>query len=376
VTSRTSRRMQALSFKNISALYIAVGLFIVYSIWVLSTFLTAPVWKSLLASGAVTAMATIGLVLPLSAGVFDLAVGSEIGFGAIIFAWLLGDEHLPLLAAFAITMAVGAFVGTCSGLLITRAKIDSFIATLGMSSILLALIAWVSGGQQILNLGSSAQSVAVDQLLGVADPVWFMLVIAVLVWFVLQRTTLGRRVYATGGNPSAARLAGVRTNAVMVGVLVACGAIAAVSGSLISAQLATGDPTVGPAYLLPAYAAAFLGSTQFRGARYNVWGAVVAVYVLAIGVKGLQLAGARRGFPTSSTVPLFSSPSGWPRCRGPPAVTKPSAVRSAGIGARWRGGPHRRRPHRQRLYGPDSTAPSRHLAHHRPSQGPVSPSPQ
>jgi ribose transport system permease protein len=79
---------------------------------------------------------------------------------------------------------------------------------------------------------------------------------------------------------------------VIIACLVTCGAIAALAGVLISSRLGTGDPTIGPAYLLPAFSAAFLGSTQFRGGRFDVWGTVVAVYVLATGVKGLQLAGA------------------------------------------------------------------------------------
>jgi ribose transport system permease protein len=108
----------------------------------------------------------------------------------------------------------------------------------------------------------------------------------------MQRTPTGRRLYATGGNPNAARLAGVRTSRVIVLSLVSCGVIAALAGVLTSGQLGIGDPTVGPGYLLPAYAAAFLGSTQFQGGRYNVWGSVLAVLVLAVGVKGLQLAGA------------------------------------------------------------------------------------
>jgi ribose transport system permease protein len=119
-----------------------------------------------------------------------------------------------------------------------------------------------------------------------------MLAIALALWYVLERTPTGRRVYATGGNVNAARLAGVRTSRVIIVSLMTCGAIAAIAGILNSAQLATGDPTIGPGYLLPAYAAAFLGSTQFQGGRYNIWGTVVAVYVLAVGVKGLQLAGA------------------------------------------------------------------------------------
>jgi ribose transport system permease protein len=119
-----------------------------------------------------------------------------------------------------------------------------------------------------------------------------MLAVGIVVWYVVQRTPTGRRLYATGGNPNAARLAGVPTTRVIVLSLVSCGAIAALAGVLTSAQLAVGDPTVGPGYLLPAYAAAFLGSTQFHGGRYNVWGSVIAVLVLAVGVKGLQLAGA------------------------------------------------------------------------------------
>lgn len=288
---------RALSFTNISAIYLAVVLIAIYSLWVPDTFLTVPVWKSLLASGAITALAAVGVVLPLAAGVFDLAVGAEVGLGSIVFAWLLAKEHVPIGLAFPLAMLLGAGVGLVSGLLITKGRIDSFITTLGMSSVLLAAIAWVSNGQQILNLGATAQNVATGKLFGVVYPVWIMLAVSLLVWYALQRTPAGRRLYATGGNPTAARLAGVRITGVVIVALMACGAIAGLSGSLVSAQLATGDPTVGPGYLLPVYAAAFLGSTQFRGGRYNVWGAVLSVYVLAIGVKGLQLGGAPTWIP-------------------------------------------------------------------------------
>ena len=161
-----------------------------------------------------------------------------------------------------------------------------------MSSILLALISWVSNSQQILGLPNSFQNLGTNTIFGFGLPIYLMLVIALIVWYVLERTPVGRRIYATGGNIEAARLAGVRTPVVIVASLAACGAIAGFSGLLVSADLGTGDPTIGPAYLLPAFSAAFLGSTQFRGGRFNVWGTVLAVYVLAAGVKGLQLAGA------------------------------------------------------------------------------------
>lgn len=295
--ARLQRIRAALSFTNISAVYIFVLLLVLFSVWVPDTFLTTGTWKSLLANSALTALVAIAVTIPLSAGVFNLAVGTEVGMAAILSAWLLEKQHLGLVPAVVLTLIIGCAIGATSGALIVRAKIDSFIATLGMSSILLATIAWVSDSQQILDLPQSFQDLATNELLGLVYPVWIMLAVALVVWYVMQRTPTGRRLYATGGNPNAARLAGVQTKRVIVLALVSCGAIAALAGLLQSGQLGVGDPTVGPGYLLPAYAAAFLGSTQFHGGRYNVWGAVIGVYVLAVGVKGLQLAGAPTWIP-------------------------------------------------------------------------------
>jgi ribose transport system permease protein len=281
-----------LSFRNISALYVFAVIFIVFSLWVPETFLVGDTWKALLDSQAVTALLAVGLVCALSAGAFELAIGAELGFGAILVAWLLAKQGVPIVPSLALTLLAGAVIGLVNGLLIVKVRIDSFIATLGVSSILLAMIAWVSTSQQILGLSQSFQKIGTSELLGITLPVYIMLAVALVTWYVLERTPAGRRVYATGGNPEAARLAGVRTEMVVVGSLIACGTIAALAGVLVSSRLGTGDPTIGPAYLLPAFSAAFLGSTQFRGGRFNVWGTVLAVYVLATGVKGLQLAGA------------------------------------------------------------------------------------
>ncbi|MFK4122389.1 ABC transporter permease, partial [Streptomyces longwoodensis] len=122
-------------------------------------------------------------------------------------------------------------------------------------------------------------------------PFWIMVVVALLLWYVLELTPLGRQIYATGGNPRAAALTGVRTSRVLLYTLITSGIVAAGAGLLETSQLSAGDPTIGPGFLLPVIAAVFLGSTQFRGGRFNIWGTVVAAYVLAVGVKGLQLAG-------------------------------------------------------------------------------------
>lgn len=284
--------LRQLSFWNVSALYVFALLFLVFSLWIPDLFLTTTTWRTLLNDQAFTAVAAVALVVPLAAGVFNLAIGLELGFAAMFVAWLLGKAGLPIPAAIVITLLVGATIGLISGLLVTRARIDSFIATLGVSSVLAAMVYWVSQGQQILGLGSGFQELATGKLFGIIYPVYYLLLIALCVWYVLEWTPAGRLVYATGGNREAARLAGVPTRLVITGSFVVCGVIAAIAGVLVSSNFATGDPTVGPSYLLPAFSAAFLGSTQFRNGRFNVWGTLVAVFVLATGVKGLQLAGA------------------------------------------------------------------------------------
>lgn len=290
--ARWSGVRAALSFRNAAAVYVFVLLFVVFALWIPESFLAWGTWRSLLSDQAITCLVAVGLVMPVAAGVFDLAVGAEVGLGAIIVASLLVDLELGIVPACALSLLAGAAVGIFSWFLITKIRVSPFIATLGVSSVLIGLINWISASQQILNLPVSFAELGNGQLFGIGYPFYVMIAVAVVVWYVLERTPFGRRVYATGGSAEAATLAGVRTSRVVLVAMVTCGVVAALGGVLQSSQLSTGDPTLGPGFLLPTIAAVFLGSTQFRGGRYNVWGTVVAAYVLATGVKGLQLAGA------------------------------------------------------------------------------------
>jgi ribose/xylose/arabinose/galactoside ABC-type transport system permease subunit len=285
------RARKALSFRNMSAVYLFVVMFVVFSLWIPSTFLTSGTWRSLISDQSITCLVAVGLVPALAAGVFELAVGAEVGLGAIMVAWLLVQKHASVPEAIVLTLLAGALVGVINWVLIVRARIPSFIATLGMSSVLIAVIDWISSSQQILNLPASFGHLGNDQLFGLQLPVYIMLGVAFVVWYFLERTPAGRGVYAAGEDPDAAALAGVRVSRVILWSAMACAVIAGLAGLLESSQLSTGDPTIGAGYLLPAISAVFLGSTQFRAGRMNVWGTVVAAYVIATGVKGLQLAG-------------------------------------------------------------------------------------
>jgi len=280
------------SFQNFSAVYILVALIVLFGVWVPETFLTAATFRSLLPQQAVTATLAVGLVVPLAAGVFDLSVAATLGLSAIVVTKLMVDAGTPVPLAIIIALGVAVLVGAANALLIVRFRIDSFIATLAMQSVLAAMVLAVSGNEPAIGVPDSFSVLGTSNVLSVPLPVWYLIIIAVVVWYVLEHTTAGRRVYATGGGREVARLAGVNVGRVVTVSLLTAAVVAAFSGIVVTARLGAGSPDIGPSYLLPAYAACFLGATQIHRGRFNVWGTVLAVYVLAVGVKGLQLAGA------------------------------------------------------------------------------------
>jgi len=284
-------------FGNMSAVYLFIVLFIVFAIWIPDKFLRAEMWRSLLDQQSIGALAAIAVVIPMVTGAINLAIGAQVGFAAMLTAVFLGPLGLPMYVQFPLVILIGAAVGAISGLLIVYVRIDSIIATLGVNSLLLGAIQWVSNGGLRVRYADNAPDyklLSTTQLFGsgITIPVVVMIVVGLISWYVLERTPVGRRMYAIGFNPDGARLSGIRIKGLVIWSLVAGGAIAGLAGALLQARYVDGDPTIGISYLLPALTAVFLGSTQFRGGRFNVWGAVFALYVLAVGIKGLQLAGA------------------------------------------------------------------------------------
>ena len=181
-------------------------------------------------------------------------------------------------------------IGALNAFLILKIKIDSFITTLGMSSILYALASAISNGKMIFGFDQSFKNIARLNLVGIEANIFYALLFGIIMWWFLENTSGGRYLFATGGNREAARLAGVSTNFYITSALILSATVAALGGILITSKISSGSPTVGPPFLLPAFAAVFFGSTQFIG-RFNVAGTFLAVLVLSSGVKGLQLAG-------------------------------------------------------------------------------------
>jgi ribose transport system permease protein len=263
-------------------------LIVVFAVWVPSTFLTQVTFRSILGGQSVTAILALGVLFAFSAGQFDLSAAQNLGLSAEICGGLIIDVHLSWPLAALLTVIVGAAIGAVNGAIVLLG-VNSFIATLGMSSVLLAITEEVGGSSYIGPLPNSFQSVANSVYLGIPVIAWYTLILAMLIWYVLEHSPIGRRTQATGANIEAARLAGVRTTRYSFWSLVVCGAVAALAGVLLAAQIGTVSSTIGPPYLLPAFAACLLGTTQVKIGRFNVWGTLVALLLLATGVWGVQL---------------------------------------------------------------------------------------
>jgi ribose transport system permease protein len=276
-----------------SGLYLWAGFIVVFALWLPDTFLTGTTLRSIATDQAVTAVLALAVLAPLAAGAFDLSIGQTLGLSAVTCGTLLTRTGLPVELVIAICVALGATVGLVNGILVAVVGVNSFIATLGMTSILLAATERLANGQYIGPFAHGFQGIAAHDLVGLPLLTVYLAVLAVIAWYVLEHSPAGRRTYATGANAEAARLAGVATTRYVLVSFVLCGALAALAGVLLAAKLDQVDQTVGPSYLLPAYAACFLGSTQIKPGRFNVWGTVLAVFLLATGVKGLQLAGSQ-----------------------------------------------------------------------------------
>ncbi len=291
--SPAKRVIHGLAFNKIGALYVWLGIVVVFSIWVPSTFPTISTVKQVLNANSITALAALSITIPLAARVFDLSFAYTMTLTGVVTAHLL-SVGVPLIPALLLGLATGVVIGVINATVVVVMRIDSFIGTLATGSLIQAVITMATGGTAIIStkLQGGFANIGQTNIDGFTLPVLYVIVVAVAMWFLLEHTATGRRLYATGFNPDAAKLAGVRVDRLRFMSLVASGTLAGASGLVLASTLGSGDPSAGTSYLLPAFAAAFLGATQLKNGRFNAFGTLIAVLLLGTGTTGLALANA------------------------------------------------------------------------------------
>lgn len=287
----------ALSPKRISVVYLLFAIVLAFGLTIPELFLSDITFQSVARSQAVVGILALAVLVPFIAGEFDISLGANLALAVILVAWM-SKEHpgISVVPACLIAVAACALVGLVNGILVGKVGINSFIATLATSQVLLAIALKLSNNEQVIaDLPQGFTDLGQGRALGVPNGLYITLAVGLVLWYVLQFTTLGRHLFAAGFNREAARLSGVRTERVVVGSFVASGLIAGVAGVVFIAQIGTYSTTVGTPFLFPAFAAVFLGATQFNR-RPNVWGTLLAIFTLALGVQGLQLSLSESGF--------------------------------------------------------------------------------
>jgi ribose transport system permease protein len=264
-------------------------LILLFSVLLSDTFPTLLNLRSIISDKAIILILSLGVMIPMSAGRIDLTVGYGIVLWHILAISLQTMFGMPWPLAVLVVLALGAFMGVLNGLLVEVAKIDSFIATLGTGTVLYALALWHSGGRQIVGvLSPDFYALSTRMLFGLPITGFYVVAIALLMWVIYEYLPIGRYLYAIGASPKAAALNGIPVRKYVMASFVASGLLTALAGVLLAAKLRIGQASVGLEFLLPALVGAFLGSTTIKPGRVNVWGTVVGIVILAVGISGIQ----------------------------------------------------------------------------------------
>ena len=288
------RVLGALSPRVIGAVYVWLIIIIVFAILRPETFATGTTVSQVLNSSAISGLAALSLLIPLCTRTFDLSIGFVMSLAGVTAAYFEAKTGVGVAPAVALGLGAAVVIGLINGIVVVILRVDSFIGTLATGSIVSALITLVTNEQDItsVKLAENFAKIGQSGIGQITWPVFYMAIVAIVLFFVLEFTKVGRKLYSVGFNPDAARLAGVSVDWMRFGSLVCSAFLAGVAGVVLASNLGTGSPSAGQSYLLPAFAAAFLGATQLRPGRFNSFGTVLGVLLLTTGITGLQLAAA------------------------------------------------------------------------------------
>ncbi len=251
-------------------------------------FLTPDNLFNVLRVSSIDMIAALGMTVALLAGQVDLSIGSllaVVGVVSVIVFNVTGSVALAVLAG----LAVGLVVGLINGFLVTRIAINSLIATLGMMAVLRGIGYLSTNARAVQTEGLAFQWLGTGYIGPIPVPIIIAALVLVFVYFLLNRTVFGRYVYAVGGNPDAARSAGLPVRRIYMWAFIIVAVAAAISGLITAARLNSFQPTIGLGFELNVIAAVILGGTRLTGGEGTVSGTVLGVLILGVLANGLVL---------------------------------------------------------------------------------------
>ena len=235
-----------------------------------------------------------GLTLAVVVGELDLSIGYAASLHGVLVTGLIVQDKLPITLAIVIVLALGALIGVVNGLIVTKLRVNSVIATLGVGTIIVGLaFAYSSGVPIVAGVPEGFLQLSLGRwLFGIPNPIIIMAVVVVGLWVLVERTAIGQEIQAVGGNPIAARLAGISVDRIKILGFVISAVCAALTGALLASRLGSGTTNAADSYLLTAFAAVFLGSATLRDGEFHVLGTFIGTLIIVFGFNGLNIFGA------------------------------------------------------------------------------------
>lgn len=277
------------TYGTVIALLVLVVIF-----WLLAPqFVSGNNMINLLRQISTLAIVATGLTVCIAAGEFDLSIGNVASLSGIVVTGMMVRQMEPAWVAILVALGSGVAFGLFSGVLVSRLRIPSLVATIGAGAIAVGVNFAYAKGDSIYGVFPPMFSFLGQGFVG---PIPFAVIVAAtvvsLLYFFLNKTRPGRYIVATGGNPTAARLSGINIKFYRLLSLLVSGVCAALAGIMLASYLGTGQPTAGEVYLLDSLAAVFLGMTAFRPGQANIAGTIIGVLILGVLANGLNLVGA------------------------------------------------------------------------------------
>jgi ribose transport system permease protein len=266
---------------------------VVFSILRPSTFFTMGNFETIFGSQSVLVVMTLAAILPLIVGEFDLSIGANLGFSAVFIAVMSTEHGWSIWLASFVALLNGTLIGTINAVLVVVIGVDALVATLGIGTLLQGIGYALTNYIIVAGVDERIVSAVSNTLFGLPYSFYYGIGLAALLAYMLSFTPLGRHLRFTGVAPEVARLSGLNVRSLRMGAFISCGLISSAGGVILLGTFGSADPNNGLNFLLPAFAAAFLGATTISPGEFNPWGAVVAVYFLVTGITGLQLLGLR-----------------------------------------------------------------------------------
>lgn len=293
--NRSDRRSKSFADRRLlertAILNVAILLYVLFSILSPHVFFTATTFQVMVSGQTTILLLAIAATITLRAGDFDVSISAEMVLSGCVLGVLYGQHHWPAVWAIVAALLVGPLAGAVNGFFVVAVGVDSLIVTLGMVTLLGGVANAITGSNLVTSVPHDLTTFTQTKFLSLPLAVWIAWAVALVMWYVYEYTPIGKYLAFIGGSRAAARLAGINVSYIRFGAYLATGLLSSLAGVLLDGTLGAMDPASGGAYLLAPFAAVFLGATAIQPGRFNIMGTLVGLYLLAIGIQGLNLVG-------------------------------------------------------------------------------------